>query len=125
NYGLTVFYDPNPGSYQYIGNQASPPVLWNNTPQTDVVMLDLVATSPVSNQDISQITVTKNGTVPDTDITGVQLVRDDNDNGEIDGTDTVLGTATGLTGGSVTFSFTPALAVTTTTPVRMLFAFST
>ncbi len=125
NFGLTVFYDPNPGSYQYIGNQASAPLLWNDTPQTNRVMLDLVATSPVASQDISQITVTKNGTVPDTDITGVQLVRDDNDNGEIDGTDTVLGTAAGLTGGSVAFSFTPALTVTTTTPVRMLFAFST
>ncbi|MCA8936983.1 MAG: hypothetical protein KDB68_12355, partial [Planctomycetes bacterium] len=75
-------------------------------PATDRVVTSFDATANlVGNQTISDVVVTKSGTVADTDITEVKLWVDVNNNGTLEtGTDTQLGTNQTFTAGVATFS---------------------
>ena len=118
--GIRFEYSPGSDSVLLFSNSAG-----GNLPAagtvTDFVLMDMDARAFVSNQTLSDMIVTKTGTITDAQITNVKLVRDDNDNGVVDGTDGVLDQGT-FTSGSTAFSFSQLIAVGP--PVRLLLAVS-
>lgn len=87
---------------------------------TDLVVMDMDASSFVNDHDLTAITFRKSGTVADTEFTNITLYRDNNNDGIIDSGDTVLASGGSLSGAQVTFSISPPQTVTTTASVRIL-----
>lgn len=120
NYGIR--FNEMPSNAVAIANSGGATGL--NTPGQDIIMLDLTATAIGNPQTLSEITFTRRGSVTDAQVDEVKLVLDDNDNGAIDATDTVLGTGV-FVNDQVTFPFSPAInipEVTTGPSPRMLLA---
>lgn len=116
----TIHYVPDPDGVLLGLNGSTGGAV--TTALTDHVVMDISANAFTTPRDINSITFDQTGSAADTAFTSVDLVRDDNDNGIVDGTDMVLGTGT-LSGGSITFSAAPLpQAVTTASPVRLLLA---
>lgn len=126
NFGIEWDFElPPVGDYQSIDNNSPFVPLFDSGTATDKVMLDLELNAVGANRNLGSLTVAKTGTVPDGAITDIRLVLDTNNNGVVDGTDTVLDSLPGLTGGQAAFTIAPALTVSTTGPSRLLVAFST
>jgi hypothetical protein len=119
NYGIQFVYLP-PGNANILGNQSP---AFTVVPQgaTDQVVMDMAASVFGTNQNITSIKFTKTGNVLAAALSNVKLVRDNNNNGIVEATDTVLGSGT-LTAGAITYTGTPLQAVTTAASVRLLLA---
>ena len=119
----SVYYQPNPDGVVLANSALAGGA--SGTGLTDFVSMDFEAFALTNGRDLNSVTFTNTGTAPDTVFTAVELVRDDNDNGVIDATDTVLGTGT-LSGGSITYNSAPLpQTVTTAAPVRLLLGVTT
>ncbi len=119
NFAIEFHFDPSPdgvaiGVNGTIGSGIPPTA-------TDMVVLDLVANAFTTPRDLGALTFNKLGTAPDASITNVKLVLDNNNDGQVDGGDTTLGTGT-LSSGSIVFPVVPALSVAVGTPRRLLVA---
>lgn len=119
----TVYYQPDPDGVVLANGALAGGT--SGTGLTDFVSMDFEVFALTNGRDLNSVTFTNTGTAPDSVFTAVELVRDDNNNGVIDATDTVLGTGT-LSAGSITFSSAPLpQTVTTAAPVRMLLGVTT
>lgn len=81
---------------------------------TDVVIGSFFLTAVNSNQSISTITVSKTGTITDTDVAGVKLWADTNSDGVFSTGDTQLGATGAFSGGIVNFTGAPLLNLSST-----------
>ncbi len=77
-----------------------------------VVQSFSLTASSVANQDINSITLTRTGTISDTDITAVKLWDDANGNGFVDTGETQLGSTQTFSGGTLTISGSPLNSLT-------------
>lgn len=78
---------------------------------TNVVVGSLAAFGKNATHNISDVTLTRTGTLPDSDITAVRLWRDANASGTFDGADTQVGSSQTFSGGTAVFSGSPLAAV--------------
>ncbi|MCC7507962.1 MAG: putative Ig domain-containing protein [Planctomycetes bacterium] len=94
------------------------------TPQSDLVVMDMRGISIATARTLNSVTFTKSGTISDASLSLVRLIQDNNDDGIVDGGDTVLGSGT-LTSGQITFAGSPVANIpdtSTNPPVRLLLA---
>jgi hypothetical protein len=88
----------------------------------DNVMMDLTAAALILDNDLNSVTFTKTGTINNNDVVSVRLYRDDNDNGVVDGSDTLIDTDVISVSDTVTFSGSPLVDLSTAAPTRLLLA---
>ncbi|MCB9894907.1 MAG: hypothetical protein H6839_10695 [Planctomycetes bacterium] len=90
--------------------------------QTDLTALSLSMSSGGSSTSIASLTITKTGTISDSDVTSVDLWLDNNKDGAVDGGDTALGSTT-FSSGQATFTGSPLHTVANGASDRLLVAF--
>ncbi|MCA8936504.1 MAG: putative Ig domain-containing protein [Planctomycetes bacterium] len=91
-------------------------------PATDHVMMDLNAFTFVNNNNLNQVIFTKSGSISNSDVGSVRLYRDNNNDGVVDGGDSLLGTDTLSGSSTVTFSGSPLQSMTPGSGFRLLLA---
>ncbi|MBK8205179.1 MAG: putative Ig domain-containing protein [Planctomycetes bacterium] len=120
NYGLHLLTYPA----NSVALAGAPSVGGLATPQSDLVMMDMRGVAIATARTLDSVTFTKSGTISDANVTLVRLLRDNNDDGVVDGGDTVLGSGT-LTSGQITFAGSPVVNIPDTSAnpaVRLLLA---
>ncbi|MCA8916899.1 MAG: right-handed parallel beta-helix repeat-containing protein [Planctomycetes bacterium] len=117
NYGIAIDFLTASNSTQLANQSAATAQPF--IPQSNAVVMDLKASAYTTSRDLNSVTLTRSGTLADSSITSVKLVRDANDNGVVDAGDTTLASG-GLSAGSVTLTGSPLLSVNTGSPERLL-----
>lgn len=104
---------------------ATPPNHTVSAGSTDVPMMEFLLT-PASQQTVTGVTVQASGTGNEqTDVTAVNLYVDNNSNGSVDASDSLVTTGTfAANDGTVTLGVNPGLAITGPTALLVTYSFS-
>lgn len=121
NFGVQFIYLP-PGNSVVLTSTAPAAGALPAT-ASDLVVLSMNANAFGAATDLNSIKFTRTGSIGDSAISNVKLVRDNNTNGAVDAGDTTLGTGV-FSSGSVTFSGAPLQAVPTGSATPLLLAIS-